>query len=149
MDAAALQAQHDRERHPHGAVGEHAGDGSPGVRRSEMVHTVDILPTLMDMAGLEIPADLQGQSLKPLLEAPGAAPVAGWRQYIFGSNYQASSTRTRVTSRYVRTQDGFIYYPEKKALYNLNEYPDINLGKDIKSPLNLITNPQMRRSWPT
>jgi arylsulfatase A-like enzyme len=118
------------------------GTVSAGVRRSELAHTIDILPTLMDFAGLPIPADLQGRSLKPLLQLPDATPVTPWRDYLFGHNYASSSTHTRVSSRYVRTKDGFIYYPELGALYNLNVYPNPDLAKDKKSEFNLVNNPQ-------
>lgn len=40
---------------------------APGVS-SNLTSTVDILPTLLDLAGLEIPLGVQGISLRPLLE---------------------------------------------------------------------------------
>lgn len=50
-----------------------------GEERDEMVCSIDLLPTLLDVAGLEIPSNIQGRSLVPLVrnEAPS------WRQYIF------------------------------------------------------------------
>lgn len=47
---------------------------SLGVVVSERTSTVDILPTVLDLLGVERPADIQGRSLVPLWsEAPGAA----------------------------------------------------------------------------
>jgi arylsulfatase len=46
---------------------------APGVapqRRAELVHHIDVLPTLLDLAGLPVPAQSRGLSLGPLLE-PG------------------------------------------------------------------------------
>jgi arylsulfatase A-like enzyme len=57
-----------------------AGPGvQAGQRRTEPVSMVDIFPTICELVGAEIPADVQGRSLAPLLageEAP-AAEFAG------------------------------------------------------------------------
>jgi len=50
---------------------------APGVapeRRSELAHHVDILPTLLDLAGLPIPADARGIALGPALRGEVAFP---------------------------------------------------------------------------
>jgi arylsulfatase A-like enzyme len=44
----------------------------PGSKRRQMVLNIDIGPTLLDMAGLEVPADMDGQSLVPFLQDPRA-----------------------------------------------------------------------------
>jgi arylsulfatase A-like enzyme len=57
----------------------------PGVRggrsTSALVETVDLLPTLCELSGLEIPGQVQGRSLAPLLEDPDLP----WKQAVFGS----------------------------------------------------------------
>jgi choline-sulfatase len=45
---------------------------SSQVRISENVSLVDIMPTLLDFAGTEIPEGLRGESLRPLFEGMGA-----------------------------------------------------------------------------
>jgi len=47
--------------------------GSAGTRRSEVVSLVDILPTLLELSGLPIPAAVQGRSLAPLFDPAAAA----------------------------------------------------------------------------
>ena len=54
--------------------------GRPGVVRDELVSTVDILPTLLDVAGDDELEQHQGRSLLPLT-IPGAAPR--WRHHLF------------------------------------------------------------------
>ena len=51
----------------------HPGLESPGKTTSSIVETIDIFPTLCDLAGLEIPKNLDGTSLRSLLENPQAA----------------------------------------------------------------------------
>ena len=56
----------------------------PGVskpmRSSAMVSTVDILPTILDATGAEPAVEMQGMSLRPVLESANAE----WREYLVG-----------------------------------------------------------------
>jgi arylsulfatase A-like enzyme len=49
-----------------------------------MVQNIDYAPTFMDLAGLEVPADMQGQSLIPLLQDDSTE----WRQAIYYHYYE-------------------------------------------------------------
>ena len=46
---------------------------------SAIAMNVDFAPTLLDFAGVDIPADIQGQSLRTILENGGKTP-ADWRK---------------------------------------------------------------------
>jgi hypothetical protein len=48
-----------------------AGPGIPTGRRDALAEFVDVYPTLADYAGLPIPPDCQGLSLRPAIENPG------------------------------------------------------------------------------
>lgn len=52
--------------------------------RSELVTTLDLLPTMLSAAGEDVPAELSGMSLLPLITR-GAATSDGqaWRKYLF------------------------------------------------------------------
>ena len=52
-----------------------------GIRRNDLVATVDIFTTLLDFAGVEQPPDREGISLRPVLEGAGDSP----RRTIIGS----------------------------------------------------------------
>jgi arylsulfatase A-like enzyme len=61
--------------------------GVAGHVSEELVMNVDIAPTILDFAGVEIPDVMQGQSLKPLMT--GDHP-ADWRQSVYYSYYENS-----------------------------------------------------------
>ena len=48
------------------------------IDRQHLVSTVDVLPTICDYAGIKPPADVRGQSLRPIIEDPNAP----WRDYV-------------------------------------------------------------------
>jgi N-acetylglucosamine-6-sulfatase len=50
----------------------------PGRRAFQMVLNVDLAPTLLDVAGIEIPAHMQGKSLKQILMSPDAPGRKSW-----------------------------------------------------------------------
>ncbi|MDO4195569.1 MAG: sulfatase [Prevotellaceae bacterium] len=52
----------------------------------EMVQNIDYAPTFLDMAGAEIPADIQGESMVPLLK--GEKIVGKWRDAIYYHFYE-------------------------------------------------------------
>lgn len=61
-----------------------AGPGiSPLQIRDETVGWHDILPTVLDLAGLPIPLDVDGRSIAPLVK--GADPIP-WREYLHSEN---------------------------------------------------------------
>ena len=47
--------------------------GQAGTRRSSLTQTIDLMPTFCELFGAEIPAEVQGKSLLPLLAADEAA----------------------------------------------------------------------------
>lgn len=69
---------------------------SPG-RSPAMVEYVDIFPTLADLAGLELPAQLDGKSLTPLLEDPDKE----WSDAVFTRWKEADNI---TTERYAYTE---------------------------------------------
>jgi arylsulfatase A-like enzyme len=47
----------------------------PQGRRIETVHHVDLMPTLLALAGFEVPADISGIALGPIIR--GESPLPG------------------------------------------------------------------------
>ncbi len=83
----------------------------PGVTKrgicDKMVNTgLDILPTMLDFAGIERPKKLTGRSLKPLSQGE---PVAQWRDHLILENHMdqtgmVGDIRPSVQGRLVRTE---------------------------------------------
>ena len=69
-----------------------------GTRTDALVEFVDIYPTLADLAGLPLPAHLEGKSFKPLLDAPQRA----WKPAVF-SQYPRSNAGQQLMGYSMRT----------------------------------------------
>ena len=54
------------------------GTSQAGAVSDALVGMLDIAPTVLDLAGVQVPADIQGKSLLPLLRGQ----TAGWRQTV-------------------------------------------------------------------
>ena len=54
----------------------------PGVRSKALIQNIDYAPTFLEAAGVEIPDDIQGRSIVPVLKNAGQAPT-DWRKGIY------------------------------------------------------------------
>jgi N-acetylglucosamine-6-sulfatase len=50
----------------------------PGRRASQMILNIDLAPTILDIAGIHIPPNMQGRSLKPILQSGDAPGRTSW-----------------------------------------------------------------------
>ncbi len=88
----------------------------PGVARG-LVEFVDLYPTIAELAGVEPPAGLAGQSLRPLLEDPTRpGKDAAWTMVTRGREQRGDSIRTERW-RYTEWSDG------PRELYDHNTDP--------------------------
>lgn len=78
------------------------GIARPGVATDAVVETLDLFPTLADLAGLPVPDFVQGESLRPILESPDAPGHAA-----FSYTGSARSIRTE-THRLIVHRDGYL-----------------------------------------
>lgn len=82
-----------------------------GIRTQTMIQNIDYAPTFLDIAGVTVPADIQGKSLVPVLKNEGRAP-ADWRSAIY---YEYSGEWTHN----VAAHDGV-----RNDRYKLMRFPD-------------------------
>jgi arylsulfatase A-like enzyme len=93
-----------------------------GTVREEMVLDVDIAPTLLDLAGIKAPGNMQGHSLMPLVNGK----AEGWRQDWLYENNDDGPEQVRP-HRGIRTEQyKLIHYylePQEYELYDLKSDP--------------------------
>lgn len=109
------------------------GTIAPGTRIDEMVLNVDIAPTILDLAGAAIPAEMSGRSFLPLLH--GRSPE--WRDefhFVYYWEFPFPHTPTVLALRGERWK--YIFY---HGVWDTNELYD--LQADPFETRNLIADP--------
>ncbi|QDV09989.1 Choline-sulfatase [Planctomycetes bacterium Poly30] len=96
----------------------------PGTVANALVQNLDYAPTFLDAAGVEIPADMQGHSLRPVLA--GAEPET-WRDAIYYRYYEFPGAHAVPRHYGIRTDRYKLIYFEQLdewEFYDLQEDPD-------------------------
>ena len=102
-----------------------------GSTSSTIAMNVDFAPTLLDFAGVEIPEDIQGQSLKPVLENEGKTP-ADWRKAAYYHYYEYPAEHSVKRHYGIRTADF-------KLIHFYNDVDEWEMY-DLKNDPNELTN---------
>ncbi len=101
------------------------GKVKAGAKSDEMVLNLDMAPTLLDIAGMQIPAEMQGKSIMPLAE--GKTNVE-WRKEWLYEYYEYPGFENVRPCRGVRTNRykliHFFIDPQEFELYDLHDDPD-------------------------
>jgi len=107
------------------------GFAPAGRKCDDMVLNLDMAPTVLELAGLPAPKDMEGRSFRELIA--GQTPRKWRRSYRY--EYYCSSWGLPDFDG-VRTTDGWKYcrFPDWEQMYDLNEDPTEvrNLAKDAK-----------------
>lgn len=106
----------------------------PGIKAggvpAQFVANIDLAPTFLDLAGLPVPASMQGRSFAPLLR--GESP-AGWRTTFYYRYYHSPGHHNTAAHYGVRTATHkLIHYWQKDA------YEMFDLTKDPAEQHNLL-----------
>ncbi len=92
-----------------------------GKQQSALAVNLDIAPTLLDLAGVEVPVAMQGRSLRPLLEGTRTP----WRNEVFTEHLWDNKRIPRTEGlrtgewKYIRYLD----HPDFEELYDLSSDP--------------------------
>lgn len=98
----------------------------PGSRPKEMIQNIDYAPTFLEMAGAEIPEEIQGRSLVPVFS--GNTPK-DWREDIYYAYYMNPGTHNVPRHDGVRTGRYKIFWLPQSSEWQLFDL--------VKDPLEL------------
>ena len=108
----------------------------PGSENTQLVQNLDFAQTLLDIAGVESPSDMQGRSLLPLLR--GEQPD-DWRKSIYYHYYEYPGPHAVQRHYGVRTdRHKLIYY------YAIDEWELFDLEQDPDELRSVYDDPQYR-----
>jgi len=105
----------------------------PGRRAQQMALNIDLAPTLMDLIGRSIPADMQGQSIVPVLRSKDAAGRKAWlyEHYpVYPIPIPGIAAVRTDTHKYITYQN------------NVRKPEIFDIANDPKEMLNLLGTPQ-------
>lgn len=108
--------------------------GAAGKATSRLASNVDVAPTLLDLAGVAVPRDMQGYSLKSLLQNPAGKPA---RTEVYGHFYESDDPDHKAP-RYMAWRDErhkVIFYDQ------LGEWELFDLQRDPGETRNLARDP--------
>jgi arylsulfatase A-like enzyme len=104
-----------------------------GTRNTDMVQNLDYAETFLDIAGADVPADMQGRSLVPLLK--GETPD-DWRDSIYYHYYEYPSVHMVPRHNGIRTERYKLM-----QFYEFGEWEFYDLEKDPDELTNLYNDP--------
>ena len=91
-----------------------------GVKVERQVRSVDLLPTLLDALDLEIPNDIDGFSLLPLLDDPDHQIPGGAWSY---APFKTTGLALRLNGRFKYIANDYLRHPMERELYELRQDP--------------------------
>jgi arylsulfatase A-like enzyme len=105
----------------------------PGSVDEHLVQNLDFAPTFLEMAGAQVPADMQGSSLVSLLK--GMVPE-DWRESVYYHYYEYPGYHSVRRHYGVRTQQHKLIH-----FYNLGEWELYDLGQDPREMQSVYEDP--------
>ncbi|GAB1415725.1 sulfatase [Paludibacter sp.] len=106
---------------------------------------VDFAPTFLDVAGVDIPSDIQGKSLLPILKNEGKTPEK-WRKAVYYQYYEYPGEHSVKRHYGIRTADyklihfyndidAWELYDERKDPFEMNNVYDDPTYKSVRDEL--------------
>lgn len=109
------------------------GVTKPGTINTDLVQNLDYAETFLDIAGAKIPADMQGQSLVPLLKGEKIK----WRDSLYYHYFEYPSVHMVAKHFGVRTQRYKLI-----RFYQFDEWEFYDLQQDPEELTNQYNNPK-------
>ncbi len=107
-----------------------------GTRSDALAMNIDLAPTFVEMAGLDVPEDMQGRSLREVLTSGGATP-ADWRTGVYYHYYEYPSWHSVKRHYGIRTRDHKLIH-----FYNdVDEWELYDMRRDPHEMRNVYDDP--------
>ena len=103
-----------------------------------MIQNIDYAPTFLDAAGIDLPADMQSESLLPLMEG---RRQRNWRESIYYHYYEFPAVHMVARHYGVRTERYklvYYYYADDR---HLNEWEMFDLDRDPREMNSVYDDP--------
>ncbi|MDG2222261.1 MAG: sulfatase-like hydrolase/transferase [Rubripirellula sp.] len=97
----------------------------PKTESAALIQNIDYGPTFLDLAGADVPAEMQGRSMVPMLRNQGK-PSATWRDAIYYAYYENAAVHAVPVHDGVRTERyKLMFFPRSREwnLFDLEEDP--------------------------
>ncbi len=107
---------------------------SPGTVNNDMVSNIDLAETFLDMAGVEVPSDMQGRSMVPVLK--GKTP-GNWRKEHYYHYYEYPGSHM-VKRHYGMSTEK---YKLMHYYYNIDEWELYDIKADPEEMKNVYNDP--------
>ena len=98
---------------------------NPGTNSTALIQNIDYGPTFLDVAGAEVPSEMQGRSMVEMLRNQGK-PSASWRDAIYYAYYENAAVHNVPVHDGVRTDRyKLMFFPRSREwnLYDLETDP--------------------------
>lgn len=105
-----------------------------GSVNSDLVQNIDFAPTILDVAGLDIPKDMQGLSLRPLF----SNDTSDWRDALYYHYYEYPGIHMVKRHYGIRTEQ----YKLIRFYYDIEAWEMYDLKNDPKELNNLYGHPE-------
>jgi arylsulfatase A-like enzyme len=112
---------------------------TPGVNDSDMVLNLDFAPTLLDFAGVEIPKEMQGMSMKNILKGVDSKD---WRQSIYYHYFEYPAEHSVKRHYGIRTKR----YKLIHFYFDVDAWEFYDLEKDKHELKNQYDNPEYKKT---
>ena len=107
-----------------------------GSTTSALTMNIDFAPTFLDFAGVDIPSDMQGESLRSILENEGKVP-SDWRKAVYYHYYEYPAEHSVKRHYGIRTADCKLIH-----FYNdIDEWEMYDLTADPQELRNIYSDP--------
>ncbi len=108
---------------------------NPGTRSQALIQNIDYAPTFLEIAGAEVPKEIQGRSLLPVLKNRGYAP-ADWREALYYAYYGERTHHVAAHDGVRTTRHKLMHFPrtrewqlfdlvrDPQEMHSLHAHPD-------------------------